>query len=131
MLFRYLARFATSGRGKQQSLLDCIAKIYCCLNIPAQMGNCHLLIDDAIWPSPRMESGQSYVNNSIGESENRSVLVINERSMGGVSQSQDRACLGMRVGIVCHDGSCRLWENRAFHPSLDQNIAPVIARLAG
>src|SRR5258708_32239983 len=106
-----LIRFALSRwRSKQQSVIDRLPQAKSRWDIPAQIGDYNLLINDAVRSGPGAICRQRDVNNPIHESKCRSNFVENEGSVGNVTNLNYSPFRVARVGVVCHDGSCRFWE---------------------
>jgi hypothetical protein len=106
-----LIRFALGNwRRQKQRLVKRISQGNGCGNIPAQVGSNYLFVyDGAIRPDQGAISRQSKTDDSVGMSESRNIFKENEGSAMGVTNGN---CYyrGMRIGIVCHDGSFLFWE---------------------
>jgi hypothetical protein len=111
-MFTKLARFVlASWRGKQQSAIDCVSQAKGCRKVSPQIGDNHLLVyDSSLRASVSPVGRQGDIYDTIRESKCGSGLVKDEGRMRCVANRDCRNFFGVRFGIVCHDGTYRLWE---------------------
>jgi hypothetical protein len=96
---------------QQRRFFNCLLQTKKCLTIPAQIRDHHVIGDyDPIGSYPGTSRGQSQIEHPVGMSEGRNAVKENDWSMRGVSNGNYPPGRGMRIGVVCHDGSFRYWE---------------------
>src|ERR1700730_1784937 len=107
---RLALRTLCGRRGQQQRAIESMAQAKGGLHVSPQIDDNHLLIQNFAVRNPGSIGRQSDVDNSIRESKCRCYLIKDEGGMRGVANRNYESLWGARVGVVCHDGSCRFWE---------------------
>jgi len=107
---RLALRTLCGRRGQQQRAIESMAQAKGGLHVSPQIGDNHLLIQNFAVRHPGSIGRQSDVDNSIREPKCRCYLIKDEGGMRDVANRNYESLWGARVGVVCHDGSCRFWE---------------------
>src|SRR5258707_6441492 len=111
MLTKLARLFLAGWRGKQERAIDCMSQAKSRWNIPTQIGDNYLLVDDsAVRSRVGSKRREGDVNNAIREPKRWSAFVIDEGRMGQIADRDRSNFFGARFGVICHDGSYRLWE---------------------
>jgi hypothetical protein len=98
-------------RRQQQRLVDRVAQVDRCRYVPAQISSHNLIVDGrAIGPDPCSIGLERKIDNAICESKGCGTFIKNEGSVGNIANRNYSPFTGARVGVVCHDGSYRVWE---------------------
>jgi hypothetical protein len=107
-----LARFVLAGwRGKQQGIIDGLSQAKSRRNVPPQIGDNHLLVDNGpIRASIGSIGRQGDIYNAVHEAKCGSILIKNEGRMDCINYRDSGNVFGASFGIVCHDGSSRFWK---------------------
>ena len=109
-LYRLIRLALSRGRSHQQCIVKRLAQTERRLNVSAQVRHHDLIVNKTLGPDCTAIGREGNTDNPIHESEGGSPIVKNERGMSGVANRDYTPFVGARVGIVCHDGSCRVWE---------------------
>src|ERR1700720_4264423 len=109
-LVRLTFRGLWGRRSQKQRTVDCLLQTERSVDVTPQIGDNHLLVHDTVCSGESAVSRERDIHHPICKSESWRKLIENERSMRNVVNRDYMFLRGVRVGIVCHDGSCRFWE---------------------
>jgi hypothetical protein len=79
-------------------------------NITSQVGSHDVISNGTVLVGPSAASGQRHIHDSVRQPERRRNFEKDEWSMWNVTNGNELPFLAARVGVLCHDGSCRFWE---------------------